>query len=71
MEDLGALSAMLECIIIAVERSIRDIFSDFRISVWSCYGNFQISYDTIVSPGLIFSFRMTVLSLSGSFSESL
>ena len=42
MEGLGAFSAMLECIIIDAEHSIRDIFSAFRTSGWSCYGNFQI-----------------------------
>ena len=42
MEGLGAFSAMLECIIIDAEHSIRDIFTDFRTSGWSCYGNFQI-----------------------------
>ena len=61
MEGLGALSAMLDCIIIDAEPSTRDIFSDFRTSVWGCYGNFQISYDSIMSLGLIFRFLMTVL----------
>jgi hypothetical protein len=42
MEGLGAFSAMLECIIINAEHSIGDIFSDFRSSGWSYYGNFQI-----------------------------
>ena len=42
MEGLGAFSAMLECIIIDAEHSIRDIFTDFGTSGWSCYGNFQI-----------------------------
>ena len=71
MEGLGALSAMLECIIIAVERSIRDIFNDFRISVWSCYGNFHMSFESIRTLGLIFKCLMRVLGLSGSFSDVL
>ena len=59
-------SPRLECIIIIIiiiidaEPSLRDIFSDFRTSVWSCYGNFLISYDSIMSLGLIFRFLMTV-----------
>ena len=61
MEGLGAFSTMLECIIIDVEPSIRDIFIDSRTSVWSCYGNFQahfqISYDSIMTLGLIFRWR--------------
>ena len=53
MEGLVAFSAMLECIIIDAEHSIRDIFTDFRTSGCSRYGNFQISYDSIVSLGLL------------------
>jgi len=61
MEGLGAFSAMFECIIIASELSFSGIFCDLRTSVWSCYGNFQISYHSIMSLGLILRFLITVL----------
>ena len=62
---------MLECIIIDAEPAIRDIFSDFRTSVWSGYGNFQFLMTVITAPMTRHLEESILINVPRTFSQTI